>query len=116
MNHTTELIQAIAQQVVTVVQAALSEQTDPQASMNLAWIETGLRDTLRQIGAEALSQWLSAAQLTPETERPCACGGTLRDQRFRSATLVSVFGRVTSTRAYSAGCPCGRGCAPLDEA
>jgi hypothetical protein len=115
MNHTTELIQAIAQQVVTLVQATLGQYPEVQATTNLAWIETGLRDTLRQIGAEALSQWLSAAQQTPGAERPCACGGTLRYQRSRSATLVSVFGRVTYARAYYAGCTCGHGCAPLDE-
>ena len=115
MNDTTELIQAIAQQVVTLVQATLRQRPEAQATTNLAWIETGLRDTLRQIGAEALSHWLSAAQPTPETERPCACGGTLRYQRSRSATLLSVFGRVTYARAYYAGCPCGHGWAPLDD-
>ena len=115
MNDTTELIQAVAQQVVSIVQATLSQRTDGHASMNLAWLETGLRDTLRQIGAEALSQWLSAAQLTPEAERPCACGGTLHYQRLRSATVLSVFGRVSYERAYYAGCTCGQGCAPLDD-
>jgi hypothetical protein len=115
MNDTTELIQVIAQQVVAVVQATLRQRAEPQATMDLAWIETGLRDTLRQIGAEALSQWLSAAQHTPEAERPCPCGGTLRYQRSRSATLLSVFGRVTYERAYYAGCTCGHGCAPFDE-
>ena len=62
-----------------------------------------------------MSQWLSAAQHTPEAERPCACGGTLRYQRSRPATLLSVFGRVRYTRAYYAGCACGQGCAPVDE-
>ncbi len=115
MNDTTELIQALAQQVVTVVKQSLSCAPDAQAATNLAWIETALRDVLRQIGAEALGQWLSSAQYTPEAERPCACGGTLRYQRYRPATVLSVFGRVTYARAYYAGCACGRGCAPLDE-
>jgi len=115
MNNTTEVIQTIAQQVVAVVQAALSQRPEAEASMNLAWIETGLRDTLRQIGAEALSQWLRTAQHSPEAERACACGGTLRYQRFRPATILSVFGRVTYERAYYAGGACGHGAAPLDE-
>jgi hypothetical protein len=115
MNDTTELIQALAHQVVTVVKQSLSEIAEPQVRTNVAWIETALRDVLRQIGAEALSQWLSGAQPTPEAERPCACGGTLRYQRFRSATIMSVFGRVSYARAYYAGCTCGQGCAPLDE-
>jgi hypothetical protein len=115
MDDTTELIQALAQQVVTVVKQSLGRVSDSQAVTNLAWIETALRDLLRQIGAEALSQWLSSAQRTPEAERPCACGGTLRYQRSRSATVLSVFGRVTYARAYYAACACGQGCAPLDE-
>jgi hypothetical protein len=115
MNDTTELIQALAQQVVSVAKQSLSQEGDPQASTSLAWIETGLRAVLRQIGAEALGQWLSSAQPTPEAERPCACGGTLHYQRSRPATVLSVFGRVTYQRAYYAACACGRGCAPLDE-
>jgi hypothetical protein len=115
MNDTTELIQALAQQVVTVAKQSLSKVADLQATTSLAWIETALRDVLRQIGAEALSQWLNAAQPTPEAERSCACGGTLQYQRYRSATILSVFGRVTYERAYYAGCACGHGCAPLDE-
>jgi hypothetical protein len=116
MDDTTELIQALAQQVVTVVKQSLGRAPDPQAATSLAWIETALRDVLRQVGAEALGQWLSSAQHTPETERPCACGGILRYQRSRPATVLSVFGRVTYERAYYAGCACGQGCAPLDEA
>jgi hypothetical protein len=115
MDDTTELIQALAQQVVTVVKQSLRRAPDPRATTNLAWIETALRDVLRQVGAEALGQWLSSAQGTPEAERPCACGGTLQYQRIRPATVLSVFGRVTYERAYYAACTCGQGCAPLDE-
>lgn len=115
MDNTTELIQAIAHQVVTVVKQSLARTPDPELNTNLAWVETALRDLLRQIGAEALSEWLSATQPTPEATRPCPCGGTLHYQRSRPATVLSVFGRVTYTRAYYAGCPCGQGCAPLDE-
>jgi hypothetical protein len=115
MDDTTELIQALAQQVVTVVKQSLGRVADPHAVTHLAWIETALRDMLRQIGAEALSQWLSAAPHTPEAERPCRCGGTLRYQRSRPATVLRVFGRGRYERAYYAGCACGTGCAPLDE-
>jgi hypothetical protein len=115
MDDTTELIQALARQVVTVVKQSLSRAPDPQATTHLAWIETVLRDVLRQVGAEALGQWLSSAQHTPEAERACACGGKLHYQRLRPATVLSVFGRVTYTRAYYAGCVCGAGAAPVDE-
>ena len=115
MDDTTELIRALAQQVMTVVKQSLGRGPDPQVVTNLAWIETALRDVLRQIGAEALGQWLSSAQHTPEAERPCECGGILRYQRSRPATVLSVLGRVTYERAYYAACACGQGCAPLDE-
>ncbi len=115
MDDTTELIQALARQVVTVVKQSLSRAPDPQVTTHLAWIETALRDVLRQVGAEALGQWLSSAQHTPEAERACACGGKLHYQRLRPATVLSVFGRVTYTRAYYAGCVCGEGSAPVDD-
>ena len=90
MNDTTELIRAVAQQVVSVAKQSLSHVTDPHATTNLAWIETALRDVLREIGAEALGQWLSSAQPTPEAERACACGGTLRYQRSVSYTHLTL--------------------------
>lgn len=116
MNNTTELICTLAQQVLRVAQDVLMNTPEAEGRTTVAWIETVLRDVLRQVGAAALSQWLSGAPATPEAERPCACGGTLRYQRARPATIVSVFGRVTYERAYYAGCACGHGCAPLDEA
>lgn len=115
MNDTTELIRAVAQQVVTLAKQSLGRVADPSVNTSMAWIETVLRDVLREIGAEALGQWLSSTQHTPEAERACSCGGTLHYQRARAATVLSVFGRVTYTRAYYAGCACGQGCAPLDE-
>jgi len=99
MDDTTELIQAVARQVVTVVKQSLSRAPDPQATPHLAWIETALRDVVRQVGAEALGQGLSSAQPTPEAERACTCGGKVHYQRLRPATVLSVFGRVTYTRA-----------------
>ena len=117
MDDTTELIQALAQQVVTVVKQSLSQRHQTHRRPRI-WrgSKRRLRDVLRQVGAEALGQWLSSAQHTPEAERACACGGKLHYQRLRPATVLSVFGRVT----YDAGvlcrvCACGEGCAPVDE-
>jgi hypothetical protein len=115
MDDTTELIQVLARQIVSVVKQSLSTVAEPQAATSLAWIETALRDVLRQVGAAALGQLLSAAQSTPVAELPCVCGGTLEYQRIRAATVLSVFGRVTYERAYYAGCPCGQGFAPVDD-
>lgn len=115
MDDTTEIIQALAKQIVTLAKQSLSRGADPQAATSLAWIETTLRGVLHQVGAAALGQWLSAEDGTPVAERPCSCGGTLHYQRTRPATALSVFGRVTYERAYYAECTCGHGCAPLDE-
>jgi hypothetical protein len=65
MDDTTEWIEALAQQIGAVVKQSLSKAADPQASTSLAWIETALRDVLRQVGAAALSQLLSASPSTP---------------------------------------------------
>ena len=51
--------------LVAVVKQSLSKAADPQASTNMAWIETALRDVLRQIGAAALGQFLSASPSIP---------------------------------------------------
>jgi hypothetical protein len=115
MDDTTEWIQALAQQIGAGVKQSLSQATDPQAATSLAWIETALRDVLRQVGAAALGQLLSEKASTPVSELACACGGTLQYQRMRPATVLSVFGRVTYARAYYAGCACGQGYAPVDD-
>ena len=73
-----------------------------------------MREALRQIGRQALGMLLSGLQKTPEREIACACGGSLHYQRKRTATVISVFGRVQK-RAYYAGCKCQQGKAPLDE-
>jgi hypothetical protein len=114
MNDTTELIRTLAQQVVALVKQNLDTLADPRAATSMAWIETNLRAVLRQVGAEALGQYLSGAPSTPVAELACACGGTLHYQRSRPATVLSVFGRVTYERAYYAGCRCGQGYAPVD--
>jgi hypothetical protein len=45
----------------------------------------------------------------------CACGGKLKYQRRREATIWSVFGKAVYQRAYYAGCTCGKGQAPVDK-
>jgi hypothetical protein len=50
-----------------------------------------------------------------EAEIECTCGGKLKYQRRRKATIWSVFDKVTYKRAYYAGCTCGKGCAPVDQ-
>jgi hypothetical protein len=54
MADTTELIQVLAQQIVTLAKQSLSRAAEPQAATSLTWIETTLRGVLHQLGAEAL--------------------------------------------------------------
>ncbi len=115
MNYNTETINSVARQLAEMFQDAVSEeQKAGQGTPLIAQIEHSLREALRQIGMQALSLFLSSMQGTPVSEMACTCGGKLHYQRMRSATVISVFGRVTYERAYYAGCGCQRGKAPLD--
>lgn len=117
MDYNTEMIACIAQQVTDAFKSGLAQRLQAGApAPRLADIENDMREVLRQIGAEALRLFLSAGHGTPNAERPCPCGGTLHYQRTRAATVTTVFGKITYTRAYYAGCRCGQGRAPVDEA
>jgi hypothetical protein len=116
MNYNTEDIQRIAQEVARLVQEGLlQKQAESQAGETMAEFEFAFRDTLRQIGAEAIGIFLSGLQQTPENEIACECGGRLHYQRMRPAVTTTVFGKVVYTRAYYAGCSCRQGVAPLDK-
>lgn len=116
MNYNTETIKQIASAMAGLFKTAVIEQKESSGSdPTIAEIETEMRQMFRQIGEQALGMLLSGLQSTPELEIACRCGGTLRYQRIRPATLVSVFGRVQYERAYYAGCQCHQGKAPLDE-
>jgi hypothetical protein len=93
----------------------LSQQEQGQGAQSIAQIEGHVREVVRQIGKQALSHLLSGMQTTPAQEIPCSCGGSLQYQRMREATIISVFGKTSYTRAYYAGCACQKGQAPLDE-
>lgn len=115
MNYSTETIKRIAQDLAGMVKTAMDEQSRAGGSSpKIAQIETDLRETLRQIGMQALGMLLSGLQSTPERAIACRCGGSLHYQRMREATVISVFGKVRYQRAYYAGCVCGQGKAPLD--
>lgn len=116
MNYNTETINGAAQKLAEMFKAIVMEQQQTgQSEMTIAQIETGMREALKEIGAQALSIMLSSMQATPVSEIECCCGGTLRYQRKRTATVISVFGKVRYERAYYAGCRCKQGKAPLDE-
>jgi hypothetical protein len=116
MEYAPEMIANLAQQVTQVFKAALEQRLASKlATVTIADVEREMRELLRQMGAQALSLFLSSGTGTPVAELPCACGGTLHYQRQRAAKVTSVFGRITYTRAYYAGCQCGKGYAPVDD-
>ena len=113
MNYNIEKLNEIAQQVAEIVQEAIEEEG--RERVLIGDVELGMREGLRQIGQQALPLLLEASEEDATRERQCKCGGLLKYQRQRSATIWSVFGKVMYRRAYYAGCRCGRGHARVDE-
>ena len=116
MDYSTESITQLANQMTAAFKVAVAQHLETGGkALTIADVETGMRQLLRQIGRQSLSQFLSQVAGTPIADLPCACGGHVHYQRQRPATVTSVFGRLTYERAYYAGCTCGTGKAPLDE-
>jgi hypothetical protein len=116
MDYNTEVINNAATQLAEMFKNIVVDQPPAgQGIPMIAQIESQMREALRQIGLQALGQLLSALQMTPELEIPCACGGSLHYQRMREAKIISVFGKTSYRRAYYAGCSCQKGKAPLDD-
>ena len=112
MKYNTETINRAAESLAETFKMAIAEQNQRST---IADIEKGMWEALRQIGIQALGQVLSMLQTKPESQIECECGGEMKYQRMRTATVISIFGRVGYKRAYYAGCECGEGKAPLDE-
>jgi hypothetical protein len=80
-------------------------------------VESGMRDLLRQVGAEGLKRYLERAdEAEPlEKEKACACQGKQQYRFRREAVILSVFGRVSYKRRYYTCPSCGKGQSPLDQ-
>ena len=116
MKYSTETMQKLAQMMSEMIKTAVKQQMEEKEEQpTITEIEQGMRECLREIGQESLGMVLSGLQKTPEQEIACKCGGKLRYQRKREATVISVFGKVRYKRAYYAGCRCKEGRAPLDK-
>ena len=113
MKYNIEKINLIAQKLAEVVQEAIAEEGS--GTERIGEVEMVLREGLREIGQGALRCYLENEDGEREAEIRCACGGKLKYQRERKATIWSVFGKVTYVRAYYAGCQCGAGRAPVDQ-
>ncbi len=113
MEYNIEKINQIGKKLAEVIEEAV-QQTEAE-SVRIGDIEMALRENLLAIGQSALKQFLENADGELEAEIECACGGKLKYQRRRAATIWRVFGKVVYKRAYYAGCTCQNGCAPADR-
>lgn len=113
MEYNIEKINQIGKMVAEVMEEAVS--LSEKERVGIGEIEMGLRETLQAVGQSALKQFLENGEDELETEIQCSCGGQLQYQRRRAATIWSVFGKVVYKRAYSAGCDCQKGQAPVDS-
>jgi len=113
MKYNIEKINEIGKMLAEVIEDGI--QTEGQAEVLIGDVEMALRESLREIGRSALKCFLENADGELEAEMECACGGRLKYQRRREATIWSVFDKVVYQRAYYAGCACGKGHAPVDR-
>jgi len=113
MQYNIEKINQIGKLLAEVVEEALKTESKEEALIGN--VEMAMRESLLEIGGSALKYFLENADQEAETEIECACGGKLKYQRRRKATIWSVFDKVVYKRAYYAGCACGKGCAPVDQ-
>lgn len=112
MEFSTELMDAI----VSLFKQAIVETVTRHPESKIADLEQGLRQLLKEAGAHALSQGLSALdQGYPEAQIACSCGAMADYQFRRSAQTFTVFGWVEYRRTYYL-CPhCHQGQYPLDQ-
>ena len=113
MKYNIEKINGIAERLAEIVEEAIEEAG--RTEIQISEVEMALRESLREIGCEALRCFLENAGKEIEGEIECGCGGKMEYQRQREATIWSVFGKVKYARAYYAGSRCGHGKAPVDE-
>jgi len=113
MKYNIEKINEIGKMLAEVVTEAM--KAEGQAEVRIGDVEMAFRESLREIGRSALKCFLENAHGEVGAEVECACGGKLKYQRRREATIWSVFGKVVYQRAYYAGCTCGKGQAPVDK-
>ena len=113
MKYNIEKINQISEMLAEVVEEAI--KAEGQEKTLIGDVEMAMREGLREIGSNALKCFLENADGEAEAEIECACGGKLKYQRRRDATIWSVFGKVVYRRAYYAGCACGKGYTPVDR-
>jgi hypothetical protein len=113
MKYNIEKINQIGKMLAEVVEEAI--QVEGREGILVGDVEMAIRESLLKVGGQALKCLLETADGKVEREMACKCGGKLKYQRRREATIWSVFDKVVYRRAYYAGCACGKGYAPVDQ-
>ena len=95
MKCSTEAVEAMAKIVVKEMkQMGL-------AGEDIRGVETGIREILRAVGAQALGQYLERQDEDIRKEEViCGCVQEMEYRFKREATILSVFGRVHYRRWY----------------
>jgi hypothetical protein len=70
---------------------------------------------LHELGTTLLTGLLALAASTPSASVTCPCGATASFRRLRPATVTTLLGRLTYTRATYSCATCQQGHAPLDQ-
>jgi hypothetical protein len=110
MEFSTKAIETMAE---ILAQEMEQVETNDQGVMGL---ETNLRNMLKEVGARAMSRYLSRE--SPGGDRvsvTCECGGKAQFHSWREAVVLSVFGRVKYKRRYYVCPDCHTGQIPRDE-
>jgi Uncharacterised protein family (UPF0236) len=102
----TERMASLARTLGTWVQA------EPRT---LQQQEEQLLCQLHELGTTLLSGLLALATASPPPSVTCPCGAAATFRRLRQATVTTLLGRLTYTRATYGCASCKKGHAPLDH-
>ena len=109
MKFSTEAVREMAEIMVQEMNKISAE------GEGICEVETRLRELVREVGAQALGQYLEQQdKQVQEREVICACGEAMSYVCKRRATIVSVFGRVSYRRGYYLCEDCHARQSPLD--
>jgi hypothetical protein len=110
MKFSTEAIRKMAAMVVAEMKEIGVE------GEGIREAETGMRELLREVGVQALGNYLEQKdEERPEADMRCACGEPMQYRFKRAGTILSVFGRVGYRRSYHVCEQCHAGVSPLDR-
>jgi Uncharacterised protein family (UPF0236) len=87
-------------------------QAEPRS---LQQLEEHLLGQLHELGNALLTGLLTLAAAAPPTTVTCPCGATATFRRLRPASITTLLGRLTYTRATYSCATCHQGHAPLDQ-